>query len=80
MAACRVYLGVHWATDALAGLVWGVVYLALVGMVFDQHHIGRCGIEVAATTDRDNDEDDRELVGSGVGMSGLGVSEPSTTG
>lgn len=47
MVASRVYLGVHWFTDAAAGLFWGVVYLALVGMIFDRYHIGRCGFHNA---------------------------------
>jgi undecaprenyl-diphosphatase len=51
MAACRVYLGVHWATDAVAGLLWGVVYLAAVGIVFDRYHIGHCGYAVSAHGD-----------------------------
>jgi undecaprenyl-diphosphatase len=42
MAVCRVYLGVHWATDAVAGLLWGVVYLAFVGMIFDRYHVSHC--------------------------------------
>lgn len=43
MAACRVYLGVHWATDAAAGILWGVAYLALVERLFARFHRGRCG-------------------------------------
>jgi undecaprenyl-diphosphatase len=48
MAACRVYLGVHWATDAAAGLLWGVVYLAAVGALFDRYHPHYCGVRGTA--------------------------------
>jgi undecaprenyl-diphosphatase len=70
MAMCRVYLGVHWTTDAIAGLGGGVVYLAIGGLVFEQPHIGRCGFETPARSDRDREADDLELVGSAVGSSG----------
>lgn len=43
MAACRVFLGVHWTTDATAGLLWGAVYLAVVELAFSRHHATRCG-------------------------------------
>lgn len=43
MAACRVYLGVHWPIDATAGLLWGVAYVAAVELVFYRFHVGRCG-------------------------------------
>lgn len=58
MAACRVYLGVHWATDAAAGLLWGVVYLSAVGVVFDRHHVGYCGFRrtVPSTSELDDSE------------------------
>jgi undecaprenyl-diphosphatase len=42
VAMCRVYLGVHWATDAFAGLLLGGLYLAAVERIFHHHHLDRC--------------------------------------
>lgn len=40
IAASRVYLGVHWPTDALAGLVMGAVFVVVLSRFLDGHHVG----------------------------------------
>jgi membrane-associated phospholipid phosphatase len=38
IAACRVYLGVHWATDTVAGLVVGALGLAALDRLVVRVH------------------------------------------
>ncbi len=38
VAACRVYLGVHWFSDVVQGLLLGSLYLVGVEAVFEWHH------------------------------------------
>ena len=38
VAACRVYLGVHWFSDVIQGLLLGSLYLIGVEAVFEWHH------------------------------------------
>lgn len=39
MAVTRVFLGVHWATDVAAAMLWGGLYLAFVEAAFRWLHI-----------------------------------------
>jgi len=40
IAASRVYLGVHWPIDAVAGLVIGAVLVVITSRFLDGHHVG----------------------------------------
>lgn len=43
IAASRIYLGVHWFSDIVQGLLLGWLYLALIEQLFAHHHrTGRC--------------------------------------
>jgi len=37
IALSRLYLGVHWFSDILAGLTLGVFWVALIGIAYDRH-------------------------------------------
>jgi undecaprenyl-diphosphatase len=39
MAMTRVFLGVHWATDVAAAMLWGGLYLVMVERIFAWLHI-----------------------------------------
>ena len=51
VAASRVYLGVHWFSDAVAGLLLGSFFLlAVEALLASQHRRHGCGRDTAVTT------------------------------
>lgn len=49
IAASRIYLGVHWFSDIVQGLLLGWLYLALIEQLFaHQHRHGSCGLNPPA--------------------------------
>ena len=37
IALSRLYLGIHWLSDVLAGLALGIFWVALIGIAYDRH-------------------------------------------
>jgi undecaprenyl-diphosphatase len=37
IALSRIYLGVHWFSDVLAGITLGIFWVALIGIAYDRH-------------------------------------------
>ncbi len=56
VAVSRVYLGVHWVSDVMGGLVLGALYLLAVEWLLDRHHERNpCAAFVVGGRDLDDD-------------------------
>jgi undecaprenyl-diphosphatase len=45
IALSRLYLGAHWFSDVLAGLLLGLVWVALIGIAYDRHPAPRLPVK-----------------------------------
>lgn len=53
IAFSRLYLGLHWLTDTLAGLSLGLIWVTLLGLAYNRHstrHVGRPGLIMVSLT------------------------------
>jgi undecaprenyl-diphosphatase len=53
IAFSRLYLGLHWLTDTLAGLSLGLIWVTLLGLAYNRHsarHVERPGLIVVSLT------------------------------
>ena len=45
IALSRLYLGAHWFSDVLAGLLLGLIWVALIGIAYDRHPAPRLPVK-----------------------------------